>query len=41
LPTKRDLEKKGAQMTKFINQPMTEVRASLSPKDVFVLSHES
>jgi hypothetical protein len=28
LPTKRDLEKKGAQMTKFINQPMTEVRAS-------------
>ena len=29
LPTKRDLEKKGAQMTKFINQPMTEVCVAL------------
>ena len=25
LPTKRDLEKKGAQITKLITQPMTEV----------------
>ena len=30
LPTKRDLEKKGAQMTKFITQPMTEVCSAAS-----------
>lgn len=32
LPTKRDLEKKGAQMTKLIEQPMTEVCAASSRK---------
>ena len=30
LPTKRELEKKNAQITKLINQPMTEVRAASS-----------
>jgi hypothetical protein len=29
LPTKRELGKKGAQLTKLINQPMTEVSDSV------------
>jgi len=40
LPTRRELEKKGAQITKFINQPMTEVRVASSYGLSYVLSHE-
>ena len=29
LPTRRQIEKKAAQLTKFDNQPVTEVRVSL------------
>ena len=39
LPTKRELEKKGAQITKLINQPMTEVPTAIV-WFVFMLSHE-
>jgi hypothetical protein len=41
LPTKRDLEKKGTQMTKLMKRAMINVRAVSSCETVFLLSRES